>query len=85
MRQHGANYVIVGKDMLIHCHGGSDRRTGWTFTYYLVAIANVHIPMISIYLANTQANRIKIKIEPLLTQCVGATLACQKTAIVYRL
>jgi len=39
---------------------------------------NFRVCMISVYLANAQATRIKVNIEPSLTQRVRATLACPK-------
>jgi len=68
--------------MLIRCHSCSDRLTRWTFVAYLIASARFHVLMISAYLANAQATRIKIKMEPSFTQCVRPMLACPKTPYV---
>ena len=51
--------------------GRSDRLTP---TFYLVAIMNFRVRLIS---ADSRATRIKIKIEPSSTQCVGAPLVGQ--------
>jgi len=61
---------------VLRCHGCSETLTRWTFTFYLVAIANFHVRMIS-------ATQIKIKIESSFTQRVRATLACLKPPNVF--
>jgi len=72
-----ANCVIAEK--YVDWLSRLSRLTGWTFAFYLVANANFRVRMISVYLANTQATQIKIKIEPSFTQCIRATLAWPKT------
>jgi len=66
--------VTVTTVTVTRCHGCSDRLRSWTFA--LVANANFRIRMISVYLANARATRIKIKIEPSFTQWVRAMLGC---------
>ena len=52
-------------------HGSSARLTHWTFAFYLVAIANFRVRMISVGLANARATRMKTNIEPSFTQWLG--------------
>jgi len=48
------------------------------FRFFLVANANFRVHIIPVYLANAQATRINVKIEPSFTQRVRATLAFLK-------
>jgi len=61
--------------MLNSCHGCLDRLTHWIFAFDLDANLNFRVRMISAYLANALASRIKIKIEPSFTHCIRAALA----------
>jgi len=58
---------------MTRCNGCSDWRKRWIFTFYLVANANFSVRMISVYLANARATRIKIKIEPSFAQRVSSS------------
>ena len=55
---------VSKKNTLTRCHGRSDRLTRWTLTFYSVVRSNFRVHIISAYLGNARATRLKIKIEP---------------------